>query len=488
MISFKALALLSVCSVVSALPEEDRVPELEGVSLDKYNMFSGYMALGDSTKQIHYVFVDSQNNNETDPLLIWLNGGPGCSSMLGFMQENGPWVMEDGTNYFVENNFSWNSNASVLYIEQPAGVGYSYCNSTEDCYSDDNVSGDDNLAALLAWFEKFPEYKNHDLYISGESYGGIYVPYFMWKIDTYNKNVTQQEDAINLKGILVGNGVTNWTYDTMPATIEQLYWRSLLDEGTYESMKAENCDYSRIEFDPNSLSAECAAYLNTTMSYISQINIYNLYGKCWTEESKEQFDYEQNKMVLKKPSNQELQVVDGKLTSKRKFMTSKDYTPWLFKNQKDDSLSLPDCTFGQPILDYLNNVTVKQQLHIPEYVQAWDMCKDNINYTMFEKGSQFIYEALRGQYRILKYSGDMDGSVPTVGTLGWINALGWETKKPWRQYKADTMNNLAGWVWNLDGLDFVTVHGAGHMVPQDQRERAHYMLNSFLFQSGPFAE
>jgi carboxypeptidase C (cathepsin A) len=74
---------------------------------------------------------------------------------------------------------------------------------------------------------------------------------------------------------------------------------------------------------------------------------------------------------------------------------------------------------------------------------------------------------MRHNYRLLKYSGDMDGVVPTRGTIQWINALGWATKKEWRQYKADGANNPAGWVWNLDGLDFATVHGAGHMVPQD---------------------
>jgi len=165
---------------VAALPEDDYVATLDQFSFEKFNMYSGYLDLDESTKQIHYAFVDSQNNNATDPLLIWLNGGPGCSSMLGFLQENGPFVMEDGGTTFNENKWSWNTFANVLFIEQPAGVGYSYCNSTEDCYSDDLVSSEDNLEALLKWFEKFPEYKEHELYISGESYAGIYVPYFMW--------------------------------------------------------------------------------------------------------------------------------------------------------------------------------------------------------------------------------------------------------------------------------------------------------------------
>jgi carboxypeptidase C (cathepsin A) len=87
------------------------------MDLSKYNMFSGYLDLEGSTKRIHYVFTDSQANGDTDPLLIWLNGGPGCSSMLGLLQENGPWVMDDGETTFKSNPFSWNVFANVLYIE-----------------------------------------------------------------------------------------------------------------------------------------------------------------------------------------------------------------------------------------------------------------------------------------------------------------------------------------------------------------------------------
>lgn len=80
------------------------------------------------------------------------------------------------------NEYSWNREASVLYIEQPAGVGYSYCdhdNHPEECKFDDNNVSEDNLKAVLAWFEKYPEYQSNELYISGESYAGIYVPYLV---------------------------------------------------------------------------------------------------------------------------------------------------------------------------------------------------------------------------------------------------------------------------------------------------------------------
>jgi cathepsin A (carboxypeptidase C) len=68
-------------------------------TFDSFGFFSGYLDV-DDTKSLHYLFVESQNAPDTDPLVIWFNGGPGCSSMLGFSQEHGPFVLDSGTNYW----------------------------------------------------------------------------------------------------------------------------------------------------------------------------------------------------------------------------------------------------------------------------------------------------------------------------------------------------------------------------------------------------
>jgi len=87
-------------------------------------------------------------------------------------------VMNSGTDYWVENQYSWNREANMLYIESPAGVGFSYCEGVKECnHWDDDIVAADNLAAVLAFFDKFPEFKANELYISGESYAGMYVPY-----------------------------------------------------------------------------------------------------------------------------------------------------------------------------------------------------------------------------------------------------------------------------------------------------------------------
>jgi len=152
-----------------------------------FKLYSGYLSVRGTGKLLHYMLAESQSNPSKDPLVVWFNGGPGCSSMLGFLEEHGPYVMEEETDFFVKNEYSWNKEVNMLYIESPAGVGFSYCDDMKLCKFDDESSSLDNLDALISFFQKFPEYRSHDLYISGESYAGVYVPYLAWRIDTYNE-------------------------------------------------------------------------------------------------------------------------------------------------------------------------------------------------------------------------------------------------------------------------------------------------------------
>jgi cathepsin A (carboxypeptidase C) len=176
-------AAACISAVAICAPDDENVPYMPGMgNFDTFGLYSGYISL-EKERQIHYVFVEAQEDHLNAPVLVWTNGGPGCSSMLGFTQENGPFSIASGTTEFEANPYSWNRETNVLYIEQPAGVGFSYCTDTESCTFDDHSAGKDNLDTILAWYEKYPEYKENELYLSGESYGGIYVPYMAYYID-----------------------------------------------------------------------------------------------------------------------------------------------------------------------------------------------------------------------------------------------------------------------------------------------------------------
>mmetsp|Transcript_34240 Transcript_34240/g.25300 ORF Transcript_34240/g.25300 Transcript_34240/m.25300 type:complete len:81 (-) Transcript_34240:105-347(-) len=79
------------------------------------------------------------------------------------------------------------------------------------------------------------------------------------------------------------------------------------------------------------------------------------------------------------------------------------------------------------------------------------------------EGSIWIYKVLRNKYKIMFYSGDTDGALPTYGSRTWIGSLGWEITEKWRYWRTD--GQISGYIEQYDGLDFVTVHGVGHMAP-----------------------
>lgn len=176
-----SLMLMTVAAVMAA-PDADAVTSLPNVGPLPSKWYSGYLNVN-SEKALFYVFIQSEQSPtspETDPVVVWFNGGPGCSSLLALFQEHGPFVFDDGETVIKPNPYPWTSRANMLYIENPAGVGYTVA-ATDDAMShNDLTQSEDALEAIKSFFVKFPEFVKNDFYVSGESYGGIYVPYLSW--------------------------------------------------------------------------------------------------------------------------------------------------------------------------------------------------------------------------------------------------------------------------------------------------------------------
>lgn len=174
------LAMLGLtANIASAARMQDLVLGLPDVDRLNADWYSGYLDATD-TKKLHYVFVTSLTDPINDPVVLWFNGGPGCSSLLALFQEHGPYVIDDGEYYIKTNPEPWNKRANILYLESPAGVGFSTAGLPSDYQHNDMSQSKDAMAALLSWYKGYPEYLRNDLYISGESYGGIYTPYLAW--------------------------------------------------------------------------------------------------------------------------------------------------------------------------------------------------------------------------------------------------------------------------------------------------------------------
>ena len=129
---------------------DDLVTSLPGLSPNPpFAHDSGYLPVG--SKQMHYWFAESQGSPTNDPLVLWLNGGPGCSSMEGMLYENGPFRIQDDGKTVQLNNYSWNKLANMLYLESPAGVGFSWSPNKAD-YNNDDVRSNPCLSSLCNSF------------------------------------------------------------------------------------------------------------------------------------------------------------------------------------------------------------------------------------------------------------------------------------------------------------------------------------------------
>ena len=149
-------------------PSADEVKALPGWEAPlPSRQFSGYLSVG-TTKHLHYWLVEAEQDPDDAPVVLWLNGGPGCSSLDGFIYEHGPFRTDpsDPTK-LIRFPQTWASVANMLYLEAPAGVGFSYSTDKADYMTNDDKTAADSAEALQAFFSAFPKLKENGLFITG---------------------------------------------------------------------------------------------------------------------------------------------------------------------------------------------------------------------------------------------------------------------------------------------------------------------------------
>lgn len=207
----------------------------------KSNWYSGSYKVA-RNRGLHYLFIESERDKTTDPVILYMNGGPGGSSIILTFQGLGPVIIEKEG--FTRNNKSWCRNSSVLLIDNPAGVGFSYAKRENDKSANDHSNAKDMLNFMIQFYSDFPEYKMNPLYLSGVSYGGIYAPLLAWHMHTYNleKNLTGETTmVIPLKGFIVANAVTDYRSDPNIYSIEMLNAFNLIPQRLYEDYRKKKC-------------------------------------------------------------------------------------------------------------------------------------------------------------------------------------------------------------------------------------------------------
>ncbi|XXG61048.1 hypothetical protein AAC387_Pa04g2801 [Persea americana] len=412
------------------LMEADKITDLPGapnsVSFDQY---SGYVTVDAvNGRALFYYFTESPENASTKPLVLWLNGGPGCSSFgNGAMMELGPFrVNSDGQSLF-RNDYAWNNVANIIFLESPAGVGFSYSNTT----SDYNLSGDkrtaqDSLTFLVNWLERFPQYKNRDFYITGESYAGHYVPQLALSILQYNR-ITNQT-TINLRGIAIGNALID--DETYYSGLYDFLWTHALIPDEIHQGIISNCN-----FTPGApYTQECVNYLSQVGVAKGSIYRYNIYAPFCTSPP-----------------------------------TPNPYSGVRFDPCSDDYIQ-----------SYLNLPQVQKALHanVTGLPYLWTSC------TLLPWSDSpttilpIIQQLMASKIRVWIYSGDVDGAVSVTSTRYSINSMNLSIETPW--YPWYTQQEVGGYAVGYQGLAFVTVRFSGHFVPSYQPARALTMFSSFI--------
>ncbi|KAJ5902759.1 carboxypeptidase Y precursor [Penicillium taxi] len=411
-------------------------PKALGVDPD-VKQYSGYLDDNENDKHLFYWFFESRNDPENDPVVLWLNGGPGCSSLTGLFMELGPSSINAKIKT-VYNEFSWNANASVIFLDQPVNVGYSYSGSS---VSDTVAAGKDIYALLSLFFKQFPQYAKQDFHIAGESYAGHYIPVFASEILSHKKR------NINLKSVLIGNGLTDgltqYEYYRPMACGEGGY-PAVLDEGTCQSMdNALGRCQSMIEACYNSESAwscvPASIYCNNAFMgpyQRSGMNPYDVRTKC-----------------------------DG-----------------------ESSLCYKGMNY---VTDYLNQADVREALGAE--VDSYDSCNFDINRNFLFHGDWMkpyhrLVPGILEQIPVLIYAGDADFICNWLGNKAWTEALEWPGKAKYAAAKLEDLNieqnenkgKKIGEVKSHGNFTFMRIFGGGHMVPMDQPESSLEFFNRWL--------
>ncbi|KAG0270106.1 hypothetical protein DFQ27_000407 [Actinomortierella ambigua] len=405
--------------------------------------YSGYLDVG-SGKHFFFWFFESRNKPKSDPLTLWLNGGPGCSSLTGLFMELGPCAVKEDGSGLTHNPHSWNSNSSVIFLDQPTNVGYSY----GDAVSNTFTAAEDVYALLQVFFKEFPEYQRLDFHVAGESYAGHYIPAIGAEINARNKKMATPAfrapgvQHINLESLLIGNGLTD------PKTQYEWYPEMACRNSYGPVLTDEQCDQMEAAYP------QCADLIQACYDTKSVFRCLPAAAFC-------------NKEMI---------------------------SPYQMSGQNPYDVR-EKCQGGgglcYPILDviqeYLNKEEVKSELGVQ--VQEYKSCNMQVNMRFMLNGDwmkpfhELVPPLLKDGIRVLLYSGDADFICNWMGNKAWALALPWPGQQKLQENKDRKWyanGGHAGDVRASGPLTFLRVFGAGHMVPYDKPAESLEMFNTWI--------
>uniref|UniRef100_A0A8C6S746 Probable serine carboxypeptidase CPVL n=2 Tax=Nannospalax galili TaxID=1026970 RepID=A0A8C6S746_NANGA len=413
-------------SVVSPFP---------GAGVD-VRSYSGYLTVNKSyNSNLFFWFFPARIQRENAPVVLWLQGGPGGSSMFGLFVEHGPYVIEKNMTVRTRE-FPWTATLSMLYIDNPVGTGFSFTESPQGyAISEDDVA-QDLYSAIVQFFQLFPEYAKNDFYATGESYAGKYVPAIAHYIHSLNP---VRQFKIHLKGIAIGDGY----------------------------------------FDPESMIGGYATFLH-------QIGLL--------DEKQQKFFQKQSNKCIELIRGQNWikafeildRLLDGDLTSDISFFQNVTgctnyYNLLQCKEPKDQGY------YGK----FLSLPHVRQAIHVGNraFSDGAEVEK-HLREDMMQTVKPWLTEIMNNDYKVLLYNGQLDIIVAATLTERSLMAMNWKRsleytmaqRKIWKIFNSDS--EVAGYVREVGNFCQVIVRGGGHILPYDQPLRTFDMINRFIYERG----
>jgi len=396
---------------------------LQGLNED-VESYSGFLTVDKANEgNMFFWFFPAEESPETAPVVIWLQGGPGGSSMFGLLKLHGPiltTVDEDDMLSGVEKNpNSWGRKHNMLYIDNPVGAGFSYSNKMPT--TQDEVT--DNLYEMLQqWFTLFPQYQSNPFYPFGESYAGKYVPSLAKRIHEQNQ-LDNGEININLAGMGIGDG---W----MSPQHNGRYGNFLYQVGLVDANQRDNC----LDFEAD------------TQSLIDRGEYYNAW-QSWNIE----FSY---------------------------FLTNMgcDY----YYNIAECPLIPSEDNYDE----FCNMESTREAIHVGSLPFP---SGGNVYYSMLdvfmETGMHDIEFLLDLGYMTLVYDGNFDIICNHSGVLDMFSDMEWSGKAAYEKAAREIYyyknGDTVGYLTSSDSLRLLVVRNAGHMVPLSQPEYAQQMIEEF---------
>ena len=381
----------------------------------------GYVPIGKKSK-FFYWMAPSRNNPAKDPLVFWFQGGPGGSSLFGMFFEMGPFYIKTaGDDHATLRDIAWNNNANMVFIDHPIGVGFSV-GEKEDLPHNSVDIGNQFLEFLEKFLElpEFTSFKGRELYITGESYAGHWIPYIT------NKLYLEDNPDINLKGVMMGNAwmTTHSTYRWYPEFANQHREYTKMTDESYQSTtrRAQLCE--RQVRSENKL-------FTYNKSYLCQY----LY-----EEIKEAGGF--NDYNIKRTTR-----------------------------------------YPDTYTEFLNRADVQQVLGVDKNWRSISGQIYSIfgNTDWWEDSAPFMIPMLLDPgVKTWWYNGDIDFICNWYGEHQAVNILHWEFQPAWDNTKMSPCHYGQCKELQDQNVRFIRLSEAGHMVPHDQPQLALDLINDLI--------